>query len=241
MIAIYFLITLRFIFLSFLSFNITERLFNYFFLRFCGEFDQVKWIAGWFSSNEGTTYDIHTNFIVNWKATETTIINPPSDTSFTTAVNNLSADKDTGRIGSTAYGAPNVDASSWGALFQNNDAIIYSTLKSSFGDRFMITFWMKLVALEYNPNLLSSKINLFYRKSASGLEKLRVSLIAKTQADILVSIKNTLADPHGAVGFQNGVFYRVLIVIYKNFNLYGGSTFFDIIVPPNFADKAIQS
>jgi hypothetical protein len=84
---------------------------------------------------------------MNWKVVETPIINPPSDTSFTVAVNNLSADRDTGKIGSTALGAPDVDTP-WGALFQNNDAVIYSSLKSSFGDRFMITFWMKLIAIE---------------------------------------------------------------------------------------------
>lgn len=88
-------------------------------LRFCGSFDQVKWIAGWFSSNEDVTYDIHTNFIVHWKATETFIQNPPTDTTFTLAVNNLSADKDTGKFGSSIYGAPDIDTdpNSWGALF----------------------------------------------------------------------------------------------------------------------------
>jgi hypothetical protein len=105
---------------------------------------------------------------VHWKAVETTVKSPPSDTDFTLAVNNVSADKDTGKMGSTAIGAPSVDPASWGMLFQNNDAIIYSTLKSPFGERFLITFWMKCVGVELVPSLTTPKLNLFFRKSASG-------------------------------------------------------------------------
>ena len=47
--------------------------------------------------------------------------------------------------------------------------------------------------------------------------------------------------PHGAVGFVNNQFYRILIAFYKNSNLYGGSTFFDLIIPPSFAEYSVQS
>ncbi|CAD8072116.1 unnamed protein product [Paramecium primaurelia] len=194
--------------------NKVVSLYN--FNGFCGKFKEFTYYGNLYTETSRQAYNFDVEYITYWM----TLL--PSTTS---ALNALSSTQDVG----TLIGGVTFDAK-WGWQFQKNQYSQFNNLRSSFGDKFMISVNVFIS----NPN---SEMNFLYRADQNLNPLVQIRFISSSSTfNVQVQIGGVVGEAHGQISAPMNTWIPMLFSVYNNFNFYPenanpGMALFDIITP----------